>query len=44
VRGQKITTDRVRLRITQSPACPAISEVGLFIDKSGDDVKLTSDH
>lgn len=30
VRGQSITTDKVRLRITKAPVCPAISEVGLF--------------
>ena len=33
VRGQKITTDKVRLRITQSPVCPAISELGIFAEK-----------
>ena len=33
VRGQKITTDKVRLRITQSPVCPAISEFGIFAEK-----------
>jgi alpha-L-fucosidase len=32
VHGQKITTDQVRLRITKSPVCPALSEVGLFIE------------
>ena len=29
-RGAGVTTDKVRLRVTQSPVCPAISEVGLF--------------
>jgi alpha-L-fucosidase len=32
VHGQKITTDKVRLRITRSPVCPALSEVGLFVE------------
>ena len=32
VRGQSITTDKIRLRITKSPVCPAISEVGLFAE------------
>jgi alpha-L-fucosidase len=27
-----ITTNRVRLRITQSAACPAISDFGLFLE------------
>jgi hypothetical protein len=27
-----ITTTRVRLRITQSAACPALSEFGLFLE------------
>jgi alpha-L-fucosidase len=29
-RGEDVTTDRVRLRITKAPVCPAISEVALF--------------
>jgi alpha-L-fucosidase len=33
IRGEKITTDKVRLRITDSPVCPAISEFGLFAEK-----------
>lgn len=32
VRGKPVTTAKVRLRITQSPVCPAISEVGLFAE------------
>jgi alpha-L-fucosidase len=32
VRGDYITTRKVRLRITQSPVCPALSEVGLFAE------------
>ena len=35
IRGDLITTSKVRLRITQSPVCPAISEIGLFADASG---------
>ena len=30
LRGAKIRTDRVRLRITHAEACPCISDVGLF--------------
>jgi alpha-L-fucosidase len=33
VRGAAITTDRIRLRITKSPVCPALSELGLFDEK-----------
>jgi alpha-L-fucosidase len=29
-RGAEVTTDRVRLRITKSPVCPALSELGLY--------------
>jgi alpha-L-fucosidase len=32
VRGPKITTDKVRLRITKAAACPALCEVGLFAE------------
>ena len=32
VRGQPVTTDKVRLRITQAAACPAISEFALFAE------------
>lgn len=32
VRGPRITTSRVRLRVTQAAVCPAISEVGLFAE------------
>lgn len=32
VRGRDATTRRVRLRILNGPACPAISELGLFLD------------
>ena len=32
VRGKPVTTTKVRLRITQSPVCPAVSELSLFID------------
>jgi alpha-L-fucosidase len=34
VRGSPITTSRVRLRITQAPVCPAVSEVALFVEPS----------
>jgi len=32
LRAQRITTSRVRLRITKAAVCPAISEVGLFAE------------
>jgi alpha-L-fucosidase len=32
VRGKPITTDKVRLRITQGSACPALSEFGLYAE------------
>jgi alpha-L-fucosidase len=32
VRVEPVTTDKVRLRITQAPVCPAISEVALFAE------------
>ena len=32
VRGKPATTKKVRLRITQAPVCPAISEVALFAE------------
>lgn len=32
VRGKSVTTKRVRLRITQAPVCPAIAELGLFVE------------
>ncbi len=28
--GEPVTTDKVRLRITQSPVCPALAEFGLY--------------
>ena len=30
-RGDDVTTDRVRLRITKAPVCPALSELALFL-------------
>jgi alpha-L-fucosidase len=32
IRTAPLTTDKVRLRITQAPVCPAIAEVGLFLE------------
>jgi len=32
IRGSRTTTTRVRIRITQASVCPAISEVGLFVE------------
>ena len=32
VRGELVTSDRVRLRITQAPVCPALSEFGLYAE------------
>jgi len=31
-RGENITTEKVRLRITQAPVCPALAEIGLFAE------------
>jgi alpha-L-fucosidase len=33
VRTGPVTTERVRLRIVRSAACPALAELGLFLDK-----------
>jgi alpha-L-fucosidase len=35
VRTRPITTTKVRLRVTQAPVCPAISELGLFLEPAG---------
>ena len=32
IRGPRITTSRVRLRVTQASVCPAIAEFGLFAE------------
>jgi alpha-L-fucosidase len=32
IRGDFVTTSKVRLRITQSPVCPALAELGLFAE------------
>ena len=32
IRGQFVTTQKVRLRITQAPVCPALSEFALFAE------------
>lgn len=32
VRTNPVTTDKVHLRITQAPVCPALSEFGLFAE------------
>ena len=32
IRGEFVTTRQVRLRITQSPVCPALREIGLFAE------------
>ncbi|HYG34967.1 MAG TPA: alpha-L-fucosidase [Clostridia bacterium] len=32
IRGNPITTEKVRLRITQAPVCPALSEFGIFAE------------
>ena len=39
VRGEFITTDKVRLRITQSSVCPALSEVGLYAEPADVEAK-----
>jgi alpha-L-fucosidase len=35
IRGDYVTTDKVRLRITQAPVCPALSEFGMFAEPAG---------
>ena len=35
LRGEKVMSDRVRLRITHCAACPCISDVGLFLTPPG---------
>jgi alpha-L-fucosidase len=37
IEGQPVTTTKVRLRITKSPVCPALSEFGLYRKSSGKD-------
>ncbi len=32
IRGDSVTTSKVRLRITQSPVCPALAEFGLYAE------------
>jgi alpha-L-fucosidase len=32
IRGPRVTTSRVRLRVTQASVCPAISELGLYAE------------
>jgi alpha-L-fucosidase len=32
LRGKYITCDKIRLRITQAPVCPALAELGLFAE------------
>jgi len=31
LRGEKVKTSKVRLRITDAAACPCISDIGLFV-------------
>jgi len=35
VRGDFLTTSKVRLRITQAPVCPALAEFGLYAEPEG---------
>ena len=32
IRGDRVTTDKVRLRVTKAAACPALSEFGLYAE------------
>jgi alpha-L-fucosidase len=32
IRGEVVSSDKIRLRITQAAACPALSEFGLFLE------------
>ncbi|HEU4712140.1 MAG TPA: alpha-L-fucosidase [Pyrinomonadaceae bacterium] len=36
LRGKPVTTTKIRLRVTQAPVCPAFSELGLFLEPSGE--------
>jgi alpha-L-fucosidase len=38
IRGPRVTTSRVRLRVTQAPVCPTISELGLFAEPTAPSV------
>jgi alpha-L-fucosidase len=33
VRGEDVTTSKIRLRVAKAPVCPVISEIGLFYEK-----------
>ena len=35
VRGETVSTSKIRLRIMQAPVCPAIAELALFIEPKG---------
>jgi alpha-L-fucosidase len=37
IRGPRITTEKVRLRITEAPVCPALSEFGLYAEPANAD-------
>jgi len=39
IRGDLVTTSKVRLRITQAPVCPALSEFGLYADPAAKPTK-----
>ncbi|MGD0536388.1 MAG: alpha-L-fucosidase [Verrucomicrobiota bacterium] len=41
VRGDPVTTEKMRLRITQAPVCPAIAEVGLFAEPADETPKFS---
>ncbi|HWP43271.1 MAG TPA: alpha-L-fucosidase, partial [Blastocatellia bacterium] len=34
VRTARVTTSKLRLRVTEAPVCPALSELALFIEPS----------
>src|SRR5262249_44413656 len=36
IRGDYITCDRLRIRITQAPVCPALSEFALYAEPGAD--------
>jgi alpha-L-fucosidase len=44
IRGDQITTSKVRLRITQSPVCPALAEIGLFAEPASKAASETPNH
>jgi alpha-L-fucosidase len=41
-RGEAVTSTRLRVRVTESPVCPALSEVAVYLEPEPADVRLKS--